>query len=39
MRKSYNNVLTPSLLGGGGLNNTTVCLKENNNYDVKSLRD
>ena len=38
MRKSYNNVLTPSLLGGG-LNNTTVCLKENNNYDVKSLRD
>ena len=26
MRKSYNNMLTLSLLGGGGLNNTLVCL-------------
>ena len=38
MIKSYNNMLTLSLLGGG-LNNTTVCLKDNNNYDVKSLRN
>ena len=37
MRKSYNDMLTLSLLGGG-VNNTTVCLKDNN-YDVKSLRD
>ena len=29
--------LTLSLLGG--LNNTTVCLKDNNNYDIESLRD
>ena len=39
MIKSYNDMLTPSLLGGGGLNNTTVCLNDNNNYDVKSLRN
>ena len=36
MRKGYNNTLTSSLLGG--LNNTLVCLK-NNNYDIESLRD
>ena len=39
MRKSYNDMLTLSLLGGGQ-NNTVVCLnKINNNYDAKSLRD
>ena len=38
MRKSNNDTLTLSLLGGGGLNNKTVCLKDNNKYDVKSLR-
>ena len=38
MRKSYNNMLTLSLLGGGGVNNTLVCLK-GNNYDIESLRD
>ena len=36
MKKSYNNKLTPSLLGGGQ-NNTIVCLKNNNNYDIESL--
>ena len=39
MDNKVNNKLTPSLLGGGGLNNTTVCLKDNNNYDIESLRD
>ena len=38
MDNKVNNKLTPSLLGGGQ-NNTTVCLIDNNNYDVKSLRD
>lgn len=37
MKKSYNDMLTLSLLGGG-LNNTLVCLKYNN-YDTESLRD
>ena len=37
MIKSNNDMLTLSLLGGG-LNNTTVCLN-NNNYDAKSLRN
>ena len=37
MRKSYNNMLTLSLLGGG-LNNTLVCFK-NMNYDMMSLRN
>ena len=37
MDNKVNNRLTPSLLGGG-LNNTIVCLN-NNNYDVKSLRN
>ena len=37
MKKSYNNMLTLSLLGGG-VNNTLVCLKDNN-YDIESLRD
>ena len=36
MRKSYNDMLTLSLLGG--LNNTLVCLKDNN-YGIESLRD
>ena len=36
MIKSNNDMLTLSLLGGG-LNNTTVCLKNNNNYDIESL--
>ena len=36
MDNKVNNKLTPSLLGG--LNNTIVCLN-NNNYDVKSLRN
>ena len=32
--------LTLSLLGGGGQNNTIVCLnKYNNNYDKESLRN
>ena len=30
--------LTPSLLGGG-LNNTIVCLNNDNNYDKESLRN
>ena len=38
MVKNNKNMLTSSLLGGG-LNNTLVCLKDNNNYDVKSLSD
>ena len=29
MKKSYNNMLTLSLLGGGGINNTLVC------YNIK----
>ena len=37
MDNKVNNKLTLSLLGG--LNNTTVCLKDNNNYDIESLRD
>ena len=37
MVKINNNMLTLSLLGGG-LNNTLVCLS-NNNYDIESLRD
>ena len=37
MMKSYNDMLTLSLLGGG-INNTLVCL-EDNNYDTESLRD
>ena len=37
MNKSYNNMLTLCLLGGG-VNNTLVCLN-NNNYDIESLRD
>ena len=38
MEKSYNNVLTLCLLGGGA-NNTIVCLKEiNKNYGKESLR-
>ncbi len=36
MDNKFNNMLTLSLLGGG-LNNTTVCLKNNNNYDIESL--
>ena len=36
MNNKFNNMLTLSLLGGG-LNNTTVCLKNNNNYDIESL--
>ena len=36
MKESYNVVLTLSLLGG--LNNTLVCLKDNN-YGIESLRD
>ena len=38
MNNIVNNKLTLSLLGGGQ-NNTTVCLKDNNNYDIESLRD
>ncbi len=38
MNNKVNNKLTPSLLGGGQ-NNTTVCLKDNNNYGKESLRD
>ena len=37
MNKINNDMLTLSLLGGG-VNNTLVCLK-NNNYDIESLRD
>ena len=37
MRKSYNDMLTLSLLGGG-VNNTLVCLN-NDNYDIESLRN
>ena len=37
MNKINNDMLTLSLLGGG-VNNTLVCLK-NNNYDTESLRD
>ena len=36
MNNKVSNMLTLSLLGGG-LNNTTVCLKNNNNYDIESL--
>ena len=36
MNNKVNNMLTPSLQGGG-LNNTTVCLKDNNNYGIESL--
>ena len=36
MVKINKSVLTLSLLGGG-LNNTLVCLKDNNNYDIESL--
>ena len=36
MDNKVNNMLTPSLLGGGA-NNTYVCLKNNNNYDIESL--
>ena len=36
MNNKVNNKLTLSL-PVGGQNNTTVCLKNNNNYDVKSL--
>ena len=36
MDNKFNNMLTLSLRGGG-LNNTTVCLKNNNNYDIESL--
>ena len=37
MNKKVINKLTLSLLGGG-VNNTVVCLKDNN-YDIESLRD
>ena len=37
MVKINKSVLTLSLLGGGGANNTIVCLKDNNNYDIESL--
>ena len=38
MKKNYNNMLTLSLLGGGGQNNTVVFLnKYNNNYGKESL--
>ena len=38
MNNKVNNKLTPSLLGGG-VNSSHVCLKDNNNYDIESLRD
>lgn len=38
MVKGNNNMLTPSLLGGG-LNNTIVCLNKRIITTVKSLRD
>ncbi len=38
MKRSYNDTLTLGLLGGGA-NSTHVCLKDNNNYDIESLRD
>ena len=37
MRKNYNNTLTLSLRGGG-LNNTLVCINDNN-YDIESLNN
>ena len=37
MVRINNNMLTLSL-PGGGLNNTNVCLKDNN-YDIESLRN
>ena len=39
MDNKVNNMLTPSLLGGGGANSTHVCLKEikNKNYGEESL--
>ena len=36
MRKNYNNTLTLSLRGG--LNNTLVCINDNN-YDIESLNN
>lgn len=39
MRKGNKNVLTSSLHGGGGLNNTTVCLKGRIRTTMKSLRN
>ena len=37
MIKGNKNMLTLSLLGG--LNNTLVCLNDDNDYDIESLRD
>ena len=39
MMKRNKNMLTPSVLGGGGANSTHVCLKEikNKNYGEESL--
>lgn len=40
MKKVNKNMLPLCLLGGGGTNNTIVCLKEKNkNYGKESLRD
>ena len=39
MDNKVNNKLTPSLLGGGGLNNTIVCLNKIIRTTVKSLRN
>ncbi len=39
MIKSYNNVLTLSLLGGGANNNVCLLNKKKDNYDIESLRD
>ena len=36
MKKSYNDTLTLGLLGA---DSTHACLKNNNNYDIESLRD
>ena len=38
MIKSYNNMLTLSLLGGGANNNTCLLNKNKDNYDIESLR-
>ena len=39
MIRINNGMLTPSLPGGGGLNNTTVCLNKRIRTTMKSLRD
>ena len=39
MMKSYNDMLTLSLLGGGANNNNCLLNEKKDNYDIESLRD